>query len=87
MTSVAQDIDCITNATEDVKHTARSGSLRGALIVTLQTGKFMNAGTRKGQQSGFVFEDLLKLRTIKGNDGNTLLHYVALQLIKTVRIL
>ncbi|KAG1708363.1 hypothetical protein DVH05_025041 [Phytophthora capsici] len=57
---------------------AQSSELKTMLLVILQVGNKMNAGTARGGAKGFRLNDLTKLVQLKSTDKTvTLLHYVA----------
>ncbi|KAK1939336.1 Formin-like protein 20 [Phytophthora citrophthora] len=57
---------------------AQSSELKIILLVILQVGNKMNAGTARGGAKGFRLNDLTKLVQLKSTDKSvTLLHYVA----------
>ncbi|KAL3668133.1 hypothetical protein V7S43_006996 [Phytophthora oleae] len=57
---------------------AQSSELKTILLVILQVGNKMNAGTPRGGAKGFRLNDLTKLVQLKSTDKSvTLLHYVA----------
>lgn len=63
-----------------------SNTLRRVLRYTLDMGNFLNAGSNNACATGFAFEDLLKLKEVKGS-GNapgckSLLHFLAKQLLQ-----
>ena len=59
-----------------------AGAFGDVLAAVLAVGNEMNAGTSRGQASGFKLESLLKLADVKGVDRKTsLLHFVLKQML------
>lgn len=83
---VGKDVHILTQACTDVHE---SNTLRRVLRYTLDMGNFLNAGSNNACASGFAFEDLLKLKEVKGSGKapgcKSLLHFLAKQLLQ-VRI-
>lgn len=80
---VEKDINVLTQACSDV-HNSRT--LRKVLRYTLDMGNFLNAGSSNACATGFAFEDLLKLKEVKGSGSapgcRSLLHFLAKQLLQ-----
>jgi hypothetical protein len=76
-------VHILTQACTDVQE---SKSLRRVLRYTLDMGNFLNAGSNNACAAGFAFEDLLKLKHVKGSGKapgcKSLLHFLAKQLLQ-----
>lgn len=68
-------IDTLMNATIEMKQS--EPALKKLLQIVLAVGNFLNGGTPRGQAYGVKLEVLLKLANVKGNDGQSLLHFIA----------
>ena len=86
--AAAKDADCLGNACTDVMTSLQTGALRAVLEVTLRSGNYLNTGTSKGGAGAFHLEDLSKLASVKGKRKAcpTLLHFVAAQVLRRVRL-
>lgn len=80
---VSKDVHILTQACTDVHE---SNTLRRVLRYTLDMGNFLNAGSNNACAAGFAFEDLLKLKEVKGSGKapgcKSLLHFLAKQLLQ-----
>ena len=71
---VTSQLKHFCRACEEIVH---SHELSTLIAGVLETGNYMNGGTKRGQADGFNVQFLAKVPAVKGNGGVTLLQFLA----------